>query len=215
VTSSPAVTSAPATTRSAGRRVRALPFALGVGAVLLVALAAYVDLLVSAAEREAASTGFGSLTALTGAVVAVAAAVVLNARPGHLVGVVLAALGVVWTLDGVLEAWGAYALARDLPGVDFAFWFVWRLGSALLTGLVALLLVYPTGRLMPGRWGRVATGVLVAAATLPVGLVLAPDSVVVTGDDDLPGVSTDFLALPVPGAVAVGYLKYPKSVVTG
>ena len=101
------MTSAPATTRSAGRRVRALPVALGVGSVLLVALAAYVDLLVSAAEREAASTGFGSLTALTGAVVAVAAAVVLNARPGHLVGVVLAALGVVWTLDGVLEAWGA------------------------------------------------------------------------------------------------------------
>jgi two-component system NarL family sensor kinase len=210
VTSSPALTSAPATTRSAGRRVRGLPVALGVGSVLLVAVAAYVDLLVSAAEREAASTGFGSLTALTGAVVAAAAAVILNGRPGHLVGVVLAALGVVWTLDGVLEAWGAYALAHDLPGADFAFWFVWRLGSALLTGLVALLLVYPTGRLMPGRWGRVAAGVLVAAATLPVGLVLAPDSVVVTGDYDLPGVRTDLLAIPVPDTVAVVYLTLSR-----
>ena len=210
VTSSPAVTSAPATTRDTGRRVRPLPLVLGAGSVLLVALAAYVDLLLDASEREAASSGLGSVTALTGAVVAVAAAVVLNARPGHLVGVLLATLGLVWTVDGVLEAWGAYALAHGLPGADFAFWFVWRLGSVLLTGLVALLLVYPTGRLMPGGWGRAATGVLVAAGTLPLGLLLAPDSVVVTGEDDLPGVSTDLLALPVPEAVAIGYLTVSR-----
>jgi signal transduction histidine kinase len=105
----------------------------------------------------------------------------------------------------VLAAWGTYAYAHDLPLADFSFWFVWRFGAVLLSGLVTLLVLYPTGRLLPGRWRPLGVAVLAAAYVLPVMLCLAPDSVVI--GDSVPGATSDLTAIPVPDEVARTLLR--------
>jgi signal transduction histidine kinase len=186
------------------RRPRLAPAVLVPAAVAVTASAAYVDALTSAAQREAVFAGRGAVTAVIGSVLLVAAAVILAARPRHPVGVVLALFGGVWALDGFFESWGAYSSAHALPGTDLSVWFVARFGATLLLGLPALLVLYPTGRLMPGRWRTVSVAVLAAAASLPVALLVAPDRVVFR-DLPVPGVRTDLLALPLsdPAATAV------------
>ena len=179
-----------------------MPASLVLVAAGLTGLAAYVDSLTSAAQRETAHAGHGLFTAAIGAVLVCCAAVILASWAGHLVGVVLAGLGLLWAADGLMESWSAYSLAHGLVGTDFAFWFVARLGAFLLLGLPLLLVLYPTGRLVVGRWRRVSLGTVLAASALPVLLLLAPDSVVFR---DLPveGVRTDWLAVPLPDQVFV------------
>ena len=177
-----------------------------VAAVVTVTLAAVVvDTRTSAAERDVVYAGPGAVTALTGVVLVVAAAVILAHHPRHRVGHVLAGLGGLWAVDGLMESWSAYSLAQGLPGADFAVWFVARLGAFLLLGLPLALVLYPGGRLMPGRWGTASVAVVVAATTLPVLLLVAPDSVVFL-EQPVPGVRTDALALPVPRDVMVPLL---------
>jgi signal transduction histidine kinase len=197
------------TTAADQRRPLLVPVLLVLSAVLVTAAAAYLDSLTTSAERDVVFAGRGAVTAVIGSILLCAAAVILAARPRHAVGVVLAAFGGVWALDGFFESWGAYSAAHALPGTDFAVWFVARFGATLLLGLPALLVLYPTGRLMPGRWRTVSVAVLVAGASLPVALLLAPDSVVFR-ELPVPGVRTDLLALPVPDAVAVAVLNVTR-----
>ena len=89
--------------------------ALAVTGVLLTGLAAYVDTLTTAAERDVVHAGRGALTAVTGTVLMVSAAVILRSRPRHRVGVVLAVFGLVWAVDGLLESWSALAFAERPP----------------------------------------------------------------------------------------------------
>ena len=190
------------------RRVAAapLPVALAVTGVLLTGLAAYVDTLTTAAERDVVHAGRGALTAVTGTVLMVSAAVILRSRPRHRVGIVLGVFGLVWAVDGLLESWSALAFAEHLPGVDIALWFVARFGSVLLLGLPLLLVLYPTGSLMEERWRVASLATVVAAAGLPVMLLLAPDDVVFRDDLGVPGVDTELLSLPLPEDVVVGLL---------
>ena len=182
----------PPALRRRGGALPVLPVVLVVSVVVVVGLAGYVDSLTTAAQREAVHSGRGAVTGFVGAVLVGAAAVLLGARPRHLVGVVLAGLGMLWAVDGLMESWSAYSLAADLPGTDFAVWFVARLGAALLLGLPLLLVLYPSGRLMPGRWRVVSLATVAAAAALPLALQVAPDSVV-------------FQDLPVPGCGPTGW----------
>lgn len=177
-----------------------MPLLLGTAALVGLATSLVLDLVTTSAERAAADSTPGTATGVAGVMLALAAAVVLQHRPGDVVGRVLAAVGLVWVLDGVLAAWAGYGYAHDLPLTDLAFWFVWRFGAVLLSGLVTLLLLYPTGRLLAGRWRPVAVAVLGAAYLLPVALVVAPDSLVLI--DPVPGVTTGQTALPLPEAVA-------------
>jgi two-component system NarL family sensor kinase len=177
---------------------------VGVAAVscLAVAAAVWLDLGTTQAERSAAHTEAATATALPGLLLAVASVVVLLARPRDVVGRLLGLVAVVWTLDGAFYGWVPYSLARDLPGSDVAYWFVARLGAFLLTGLVALLLLYPTGRLLPGRRRIVAIVVAAASTALPLMLLLAPDSVVFSAGE--PVGSTELVPLPLSdGAVVV------------
>ena len=189
------------------RRVAAapLPIALAVTGVLLTGLAAYVDTLTTAAERGAVHAGRGALTAVTGTVLMVSAAVILRSCRWHRVGVVLAVFGLVWAMDGLLESWSALAYADGQPGVDVAVWFVARFGSFLLLGLPLLLVLYPTGRLMEGRWRIASLATVVAAVGLPVMLLLAPDAVVFR-DHRVPGVDTELVALPLSEDAVVALL---------
>ncbi len=159
-----------------------------------VASSLWLDLSTTHAERVAAHTEPATATALPGLLLAVAAVVVLLARPCHAVGRALGLVAVLWTLDGALYGWIPYSRAHDLPGTDFGYWFVARLGSLLLSGMVALLLLYPAGQLLPGRWRRAGIAVAVASVALPVMLLLAPDEVVFSAGE--PVGSTD-VGLPL------------------
>lgn len=171
------------------------PVGVAVVSLLAVAASVWLDLSTTAEERAAAFTEPATATALPGLLLAAASVAVLLALPSHAVGRLLGAVAVVWTVDGALYGWAPYSLAHDLPGTDVAYWFIARLGAFLLTGLVGLLLLYPTGRLLPGRWRRVAVTVLVASAALPVMLLLAPDSVVFSAGE--PVGSTELVSLPL------------------
>jgi signal transduction histidine kinase len=160
----------------------------------------WLDVTNTDAERAAADIGFAFPVALPGLALAASATWVLRERPGDLVGLVLGAVAVVWSVDGALSGWLAHGHAHDSVGTDAAFWFVARFGAVLLSGLVALLLLYPTGRLLGGRWRPVAATVLAASFALPLMLVLAPDDVVYT--TPVPGVSTELVHLPVTDGVA-------------
>lgn len=183
---------------------RVAPTVLVVLAVAGLAAAVLLDLRADPASREAADGGLGSTTGVSGVLLLLAAAVVLQRLPGHPVGRVVAALGLVWVVDGVLAAWANLGYGTDLPATDFAHWFVWRFGAVLLSGLVTVLLLYPTGQLLPGRARPAAAAVLVAAYALPVMLVLAPDSVVL--GDAAPLARSDQTALPISDELATRLL---------
>lgn len=170
------------------------PVAVAAVSLAAVGTAVWLDLSTTDAERAAASTGLATATALPGVLLAVASVVVLLARPGHRVGRVLGAVALVWTVDGALDGWISWSLARDVPGTDFSYWFVARVGAFLLTGLVALLLLYPTGHLLAGRWRAVAVVVACASLALPVALLLAPDAVVFSAGE--PVGSTELVPFP-------------------
>ena len=182
-------------------------------AVACLVVSVWLDATNTAAERATADIGFAFPVALPGLVLAASAAWVLHARPGDVVGRVLGAVAVVWSVDGALSGWLAHGYARDSVGTDASFWFVARFGAVLLTGLVALLLLYPTGRLLPGRWRPVAAAVLAASFALPVMLVLAPDDVVYT--TPVPGVSTELVHLPVADGVAEALLHVGQALTLG
>lgn len=171
------------------------PVGIAVVSLLAVAASIWLDVSTTAAQRVDAGTEPATATALPGLLLAAASVVVLLALPRHAVGRLLGAVAVVWTLDGALYGWAPYSLAQDTPGTDLAYWFIARFGAFLLTGLVTLLLLYPTGRLLPGRWRRVAVAVLVASAALPVMLLLAPDSLVFARGE--PVGSTEMVSLPI------------------
>lgn len=182
-------------------------------ALAAVAASLWLDLVTTSAERAAATTEPATATALPGLLLAAAAVVVLWARPGDAIGRLLGVVAVVWSVDGALYGWAPYSLAHDLPGTDVAFWFVARVGAFLLTGLVALLLLYPTGQLLPGRWRAVAAGVLVASLALPVMLLLAPDAVLFVSGE--PVDSTEVVTLPVTDATAETLLRLAQVLTLG
>ncbi|WP_242498412.1 sensor histidine kinase [Nocardioides ganghwensis] len=170
------------------------PVAVAAVSLAAVGTAVWLDLSTTDAERAAASTGLATATALPGVLLAVASVVVLLARPRDTVGRVLGAVALVWTVDGSLDGWISWSLARDVPGTDFSYWFVARVGAFLLTGLVALLLLYPTGHLLAGRWRAVAVVVACASLALPVALLVAPDTVVFSAGE--PVGSTELVPFP-------------------
>ncbi|GAA5113571.1 hypothetical protein GCM10023339_18140 [Alloalcanivorax gelatiniphagus] len=181
------------------------PVAVGAVSLGAVGTSLWLDLATTDAERAAASTEAATATAMPGLLLAAASVVVLLARPRDTVGRLLGLVAVTWTLDGVFYGWIPFGLARDLPGTDVSYWFVARVGAFLLSGLVALLLVYPTGRFLPGRWRTAATGVALASLALPAMLLLAPDAVVFTSGE--PVGSTELVPFPWSDGAAEAMLR--------
>ena len=89
-----------------------------------------------------------------------------------------------------------------LAGVGTALWFLNRFGAFLPMTVAALLLIFPTGTFLPGRWGvagRAALGAMAAAAMF---VVVAPANGRLLDVDLPPGVDLDAGALPLPGSIA-------------
>jgi hypothetical protein len=125
-------------------------------------------------------------------------------RPGHLVGWILAATGLVEAVDFATFEYGLAASAgRSLPGSTYAGWVqLWIWVPFVTLVAVYLILLFPDGRPSSPRWrpvGWLAGGFAVIAIA---GLAASPGS----DRPNLPGLSNPFgvtpAAVPFDAAVA-------------
>jgi signal transduction histidine kinase len=175
--------------------------------VVLVGGCAWLDVVNDAADRQRALMGVGSYETTVAAIAVATAAPVILRYPRHPVPWVIALTGVLWGLDALGESWAAFGMAHSpyLPLTGFAVWFVAQFGAFLMVGLPLVLVLYPTGRLMPGRWGTVSKVAVGLSLTMPVLLVLAPYDVLTTGSP-MP-MHTGMPALPLPHGLYVALLR--------
>jgi signal transduction histidine kinase len=156
--------------------------------------------------------GWGTFSGVTGVIAVGTAVPVLWRYPRHAVAWVMAGTGLLWSLDGLAESYSALGMAHTpyLPLSGFAVWVVAQLGSFLLVGLPTVLVLYPTGRPMPGRWGRVAVVTIAMACALPCLLLFAPMSIV--GDEEPLPMDTGMPEIPLPEDVFFALLGIARVV---
>lgn len=181
-------------------------------ALLMIGLCGWLDIVNEPADRTRSMMGWGVISAGVGAVAVATQVPVLWRHPRHRVAWVVTLTGLLWSFDGLCESYAAYGMAHTpyLALSGFAVWVVAQLGAFLLVGLPLVLVLYPTGRLMPGRWRLVSVGVLVMACALPVLLVVAPASTM-NGDGYALPMATGMPELPVPGDVYVDLLVVART----
>jgi signal transduction histidine kinase len=182
----------------------------GVFVLPLVALAAWLvtvrlDLLApgSGPGHELAG-GLSWPYGLLGLCLALCATVTLLHDPRQRFGWALAGVALFWSLDALSQGYVAYAIHADhaLTGANLALWVFNRLGSFLPLTVAVLLAVFPTGSLLPGRWGR-ATGAGLWAMAVADGVLLVTPMSGIVPDTPVPdGVDIDWGTLPLPEAVA-------------
>ncbi|GAA2143170.1 hypothetical protein GCM10009844_15300 [Nocardioides koreensis] len=146
--------------------------------------------------------GYGWPYALLGPLLCGLATVILlrDVRQGW--GWALAWLGVFWATDGLAQSYVRFGIRPDhaLPGENFALWNLNRLGAFLPVTVAVLLMIFPTGRFLEGRWGRACRVGLALMVLSVAAAILAP-----TGPptaDLPPGVDVDAFTLPLPLEVA-------------
>lgn len=176
-------------------------------ALLMVGLCLALDVLNDPADRARAMMGWGTLAGCVGAVVVATQVPVLWRHPRHPVAWVVTLTGLLWAFDGLCESWAAYGMASTppLPLTGFAVWVVAQLGAFLLVGLPLVLVLYPTGRLMGGRWRAVSIVVIAMACAMPVLLLFAPVAALTADGYEMP-METGMPELPVAGDVYVALL---------
>ncbi|HWJ08017.1 MAG TPA: GAF domain-containing sensor histidine kinase [Nocardioides sp.] len=162
--------------------------------VLLFPAAAWLDAMAPASGPGAeVADGPGWPWAVIGTVLGVLAAVILLHDRRQLFGWVLAFSGLFWALDGFSQSYVHAGLtAQDAwPGMTFTLWFLNRFGAYLTSVTAASLLVFPTGRFLPGRWTTaswVASGLLLLSG---LAVVVAPAEGAQLIEDLPPGVDQD------------------------
>ncbi|WP_344771976.1 sensor histidine kinase [Nocardioides panacisoli] len=146
--------------------------------------------------------GWGSTYTLLGALLSVLAAVILLSGKGRGFGWGMAWLGLFWSLDGLSQTYVRFAITSDdaLAGANLALWFFNRVGAYLPLSLALLLLLFPDGRFLPGRWRVTSWATTIAMAAAATGVVIAPahDSPTMALP---PGVDLDAGSLPISDAV--------------
>ena len=186
-------------------RLRPLPIA---SLSLALALAAFTVICQVIRLRAGGTVDLASPTAPLGVVMTGCGAVILSRRPGHAIGGILVGFGLLWAVDGALEAWYGLGITPPfgtlpddlLPGTGFAYWFVARAGAFLLVGLPLVLVLYPTGRLLAGGWRWLGAATIVASAALPVTLLVMPAAVLELGVPAAPIPDPDLPAEAIPSA---------------
>lgn len=143
------------------------------------------------------ATDPGWTYAINGVALAGLAIAILFRDLHHGFGWALAWLSLFWALDGLAQSYVRVGLSEDeaWPGMTFALWFLMRFTSFLPVAIAVLLLIFPTGRFLPGRWGlagKVSLAVMTAVCLL---VIVAPSS----GFLDVavaPGVDLDPTTIP-------------------
>ncbi|MBF4768408.1 sensor histidine kinase [Nocardioides agariphilus] len=185
-----------------------VPALFPVVTVLLLAITAALDVATPASGpgvELASGPGwpFAGLGVVFGVCAGVVLALVRGSDPRRF-GWLLGGLGVVWGLDALAQSWVRYGIRPDeaLPGAGTALWFLNRFGAFLPMTVAALLLVFPTGRFLVGRWGtagRAALGVMAASGLL---VIVAPANGLIAEVDVPAGLDLDAGALPLPAGLA-------------
>ena len=116
------------------------------------------------------------LLAVSSTVTSAAGALILSRHPRHPIGWLLVAQGVVAALGDLAQGWGRRAAAQDWPlgpPAEFVATGSW-LPTAPLG--VAVLLLFPTGRLLARRWSLVLALSVVGVLAAEPGWVLNPEA---------------------------------------
>jgi signal transduction histidine kinase len=147
--------------------------------------------------------GFGVTYAVGGLAIALCALVVTRDDPRQRFGWALLPIAGVWALDGFSQSYIRIAVSADGvdPGSNLALWFLNRFGAVLPLGIAALLLIFPTGRFLPGWLGRIGIAALGGMVVAVVLVILAPATTTPHVADLPSGIDFDYLALdPLRGA---------------
>ncbi len=145
------------------------------------------------------SPGYGWPYALNGLLLAGLAALILMWDVQQRFGWLLGALGLFWVLDGLAQSYIRFGITDDdiLPGMTAVFWFLYRFGAFLPVSIAALLLIFPTGRFLEGRWGaagRLALGFMVLVAIF---VIVTPTGGDINGVPVPAGLDADPTSLPI------------------
>jgi signal transduction histidine kinase len=153
-------------------RTRAVTVGMATAAVGLVAAAVALNALSGAHATSWAVVVVGTVGLLMTCAVAVLIGV---RRPGHPIGLLLAASALLIALSWSAEAYAIYAVLAhpgSLPAGRMAVLWTDASWPTLFVGVAAIGFVFPDGRLPSPRWRRVAIGAGVSFAGLvAVGLV--------------------------------------------
>ncbi len=173
-----------------------LPLLCAVGFATTVALDVHTPGETPGAELMGDS---GWTYAVHGLVLGTLAAVILLRDTHQRFGWLLGGLGLFWVLDGLCQAYIRFGVRDDevLPWMDPAWWFLMRFGGFLPVSIAALLLIFPTGRFLSGRWGlagRISLMVMVIGIAITLFL---PAGREVEGVPVPAGVATDPVTLPI------------------
>jgi two-component system NarL family sensor kinase len=189
-------------------RTRAVTVGVAIAAIALIAAAVVLNALSGAHATSWAETVVGSVGLLMTCAVAVLIGV---RRPGHLIGLLLAASALLVSLSGAAEAYGIYAVLAhpgSLPAGRLAVLWTDASWPTLFVGVAAIAFVFPDGQLPSPRWRRVAICAGVSfAGTIAVGLVTpdgfdAPFEHVSSPLPDLSGALGPLQALLLAGTLA-------------
>jgi signal transduction histidine kinase len=148
--------------------------------------------------------GAGWTFAALGLAFGICGGVVLRFDPRQRFGWLLGGFGLFWGLDGLAQSWVRFGIRSDeaLAGVGTALWFLNRFGAFLPMTVAALLLIFPTGTFLPGRWGVAGRSALGAMAAAAMFVVVAPANGRLLDVDLPPSVDLDAGALPLPASIA-------------
>ena len=132
--------------------------------------------------------GDGWSYSLLGVLLSALAAVVLVREPLQGFGWALAGSGLFWVTDGLAQSYVRVGLSADdlWPGLSFAAWYLNRFTGYLTVPIAVMLLLFPTGRLLPGRWGTAGRVSIVAMVVAGLVIITAPSEGRVPGDLVLP-----------------------------
>jgi signal transduction histidine kinase len=120
--------------------------------------------------------GYGWPYAAIGLVFGGCSAVVLLHDRRQAFGWALGWLALFWGVDGLAQSYVAYGIRADeaLAGANTALWVLNRLGSLLPLTVAVLLFIFPTGRFLAGRWGRVGQVTCVVMFLAALLVIVAP-----------------------------------------
>ena len=191
-----AVTTAPRQHGAQDRTVLVLPvlsLLCFAGAVVLDLRTPYGDSGIEFAAEP------GWIYALNGVVLAGLSLVILRRDPHQRFGWAMAWLGLFWALDGLAQAYVRVGLSDDraFPAMTFALWFLLRFTSFLPVSIAVLLLIFPNGRFLPGRWGTAGKVSLAVMCLACLAVIVAPSDG--RSEVQVPeGVDLDPASIPVP-----------------
>ncbi len=163
------------------------------------------------------AAGFGWPYAAIGVVFGTCSAVVLLHDRRQAFGWALGALALFWGTDGLSQSYVRVGVRADdvLPGINAALWVLNRFGAFLVLTVAVLLLIFPTGRFLAGRWGWLGRVAIVSMFLSALLVVVAPangrvDDVAVPPEVDLDlgavPMSSAFTEIALPVTIAVTIL---------